>query len=359
VTAIRIAATGDIVLTRPDTDCRDDARVRATQALLGTADVVITSVELPLSDLGHPSDRILNFRGRPELVEELRPYGITVANLANNHSSDYGWAALDDTRNRLEEAGIRAIGAGEDQASAERPLIITVGDRRIGIIARSCLIPLGAAAGPDKPGIAAIHIETSWEVNGEFQLEEPGVPPNIRTWPRPADRDRLLAAVRELAADVDTVIVSLHWGFGFGTDQAEYQRVLAHDLVEAGASAILGHHVHAPQGVEIHRGVPIVYSPGNFIAQQPREGATAEILAIYDAFDRNAFVALLDIDDDGTVGLSLVPIETEADGRPALLPIAEAAQAADHLRSESRRRFATDVGEASGGRYPVQPISAR
>ncbi|KRB36629.1 CapA family protein [Microbacterium sp. Root180] len=349
--SVRIVATGDIVLTKSSEDCRDDPRVGALQRMLQSADVVLSSVELPFSDLGHPSDRVLNFRARPELVRELVPYGLTVATLANNHSSDYGWVALDDTRRRLEGAGIRAIGAGADRDAAERPLVLEVNGKRIGFVPRTCLIPLGAAAGPERPGVAAVHIETAWEVNGEYQLEEPGVPPRIRTTPRAEDRSRLLEDVRALARDVDVVIVSIHWGWGFGTDMAEYQRPLAHELIEAGAGAVLGHHAHAPQGVELYRGAPIVYSPGNFIAQQPRdpEHATPEVIAIYEAFSPDAYVSVIDIDEAGEVALRIVPIETEPDGRPALLGDEDAAAVARHVRSESRRRFSTDLLPDNGG----------
>lgn len=355
--SVRLVATGDIVLTKADADCRQDERVQALQRMLTASDIVLSSVELPFSDLGHPSDRVLNFRAKPELVDELQDYGITVATLANNHSSDYGWEALEDTCMRLENIGIRAIGAGKDRAEAERPVIVEVRGLRVGIVPRTCLIPLGAAAGPQKPGVAAVHIQTAWEVNGEYQLEEPGVPPRIRTTPREDDETRLLADVRALREQVDIVIVSIHWGWGFGTDMAEYQRPLAHALVEAGAGAVLGHHAHAPQGVEIHRGAPIVYSPGNFIAQQPRdpEHATPEILAIYDAFSSDAYVSVLDIDDDGKVALRVVPIETEPDGRPALLGSEDAAAVARHVRSESRRRFSTDIVAAEAG-YVALPL---
>ncbi|WP_248243330.1 CapA family protein [Microbacterium kunmingense] len=357
--SVRIIATGDIVLTRADADCRPDPRVQALKQFLSSADVVVSSVELPFSDVGHPSDRVLNFRARPELVTELVPYGLTVATLANNHSSDYGWEALDDTRQRIESLGIRAIGAGENRDEAERPAVLEAGGKRIGIIPRTCLIPLGAAAGPQRPGVASVHIDTAWEVNGEYQLEEPGVPPRIRTTPRAEDRERLLTDVRELAADVDLVIVSVHWGWGFGTDMAEYQRPLAHALVDAGAGAVLGHHAHAPQGVELYRGAPIVYSPGNFIAQQPRDPdhATPEILAIYDAFVRDAYVSVVDVADNGSVSLQVVPIETEPDGRPALLDAADAAAVARNVRSESRRRFGTDLVEI-GGEFVARPLES-
>ena len=40
-------------------------------------------------------------------------------------------------------------------------------------------------------------------------------------------------------------------------------------FAEAGASAVIGMHPHCPQGIEIHNGVPIVYSMGNFLFGYP------------------------------------------------------------------------------------------
>ena len=42
----------------------------------------------------------------------------------------------------------------------------------------------------------------------------------------------------------------------------------ARALVGAGASIILGHHPHVLQGMEFHQGAPIIYSLGNFIADE-------------------------------------------------------------------------------------------
>jgi len=40
--------------------------------------------------------------------------------------------------------------------------------------------------------------------------------------------------------------------------------------VDTGADLVIGHHPRVPQGVEFHRGKPIVHSPGNFPFDNPR-----------------------------------------------------------------------------------------
>ncbi|MGW2306994.1 CapA family protein [Actinomadura luteofluorescens] len=330
-----LTATGDIVLTKSLAEVPADPGFTALQEVLGASSCVLSSVELPFSDRGHPSDRILNFRARPELVHELAAFNLKVATLANNHSSDYGWDALDDTVRRLRSVGVTAIGAGEDLAAAEEAVVLEIAGRRVGILAWSCLLPLGAAAGPFKPGISPAHVETEWVVNGEFQLEEPGVPPVIRTRVRAADYERVIGRVREVRERVDVVVVTVHWGFGFGSARAEYQRVFGHALVDAGADLVLGHHVHAPQGVEVYRDRVIVYSPGNFVAQQPRENITPEIEEIYDAFSRDAFITVVDLAGGDVPRVSLVPIMTADHGLPVLADPENARRIADRLAVDS------------------------
>ncbi|MBT2226848.1 CapA family protein [Nonomuraea sp. NEAU-A123] len=330
-----LAATGDIVLTKSLDEVPADPGLTALQDLLGTSPCVLSSVELPFSDRGHPSDRILNFRARPELVRELSAFNLRVATLANNHSSDYGWDALDDTLGGLRSIGVTPIGAGGNLALAQEPAIVNVDGCVIGILAWSCLLPLGAAAGPSKPGISPVHVDTEWVVNGEFQLEEPGVPPVIHTRVRADDQERVLSCVDRLRGTVDVLVVTIHWGFGFGGARAEYQRVLGHRLVDAGADIVLGHHVHAPQGVELYRGKVIVYSPGNFVAQQPREGISPEIEAIYNAFSRDAFVSVVESDEKRNLRVSLVPIMTNDSGLPVLADPENSRRIADRLIRES------------------------
>lgn len=44
---------------------------------------------------------------------------------------------------------------------------------------------------------------------------------------------------------------------------------MAHDFVDAGARLIIGHHPHVVQDSEIYKGIPIYYSLGNFLFDQP------------------------------------------------------------------------------------------
>ena len=47
-----------------------------------------------------------------------------------------------------------------------------------------------------------------------------------------------------------------------------------YNLVDRGVDAIIGHHPHVTQGVEIYKGKPIFYSLGNFIFDQNGDETT-------------------------------------------------------------------------------------
>lgn len=67
---------------------------------------------------------------------------------------------------------------------------------------------------------------------------------------------------------VDWLIVSMHWGNEYLPDPEKWRVDLAHQLVDAGADIIHGHHPHVLQLKEIYNDKPIYYSLGNFIFDQ-------------------------------------------------------------------------------------------
>jgi poly-gamma-glutamate synthesis protein (capsule biosynthesis protein) len=321
-----IAVVGDLVPSRrlPDPDAREGG-FKETVGLLHKADITFGDLEMPLSDRGQAREKFIAFHAKPELVDDVAALGFDVLSLANNHSLDYGPDALFDTMEGLERVGIRHLGAGLNEAEAVRPVIVEVNGRRIGFIAWSCLLPTGAAASADRPGLAPIHVHTSYQVDAFTQMEEPGNPPIVRTWAEPADVARAVQAIQKLRTEVDFLAVSIHIGYGDGESLAEYEQPLTRALIDAGADVILGNHVHAIHGIEVYKGKAILYSPGNFIAQQPREGASAAMIALYDSMKPDGYLAWLDVDSDGDYQVRLVPTSTNADGLPEVVhgPAAE------------------------------------
>jgi poly-gamma-glutamate synthesis protein (capsule biosynthesis protein) len=67
------------------------------------------------------------------------------------------------------------------------------------------------------------------------------------------------------------IIVSLHWGWENHEEVVPRQRYDAHQLVNAGADALVCHHTHTRQPMEMYRDKPIYYGLGNFIFDPQRD----------------------------------------------------------------------------------------
>jgi poly-gamma-glutamate synthesis protein (capsule biosynthesis protein) len=130
---------------------------------------------------------------------------------------------------------------------------------------------------------------------------------------------------------VDVPIVSAHWGFGAGEELAEYQQPLGHALIDAGADVIFGNHVHAVHGVEVYRGKAILYSPGNFIAQQPREGLSGFALQVLDEMSTDGYAAELKVTPSNTYAIRITPTVTDENGLPVFANGADFDRIAERL----------------------------
>ncbi|MEI8229931.1 MAG: AmmeMemoRadiSam system protein B [Candidatus Peregrinibacteria bacterium] len=106
------------------------------------------------------------------------------------------------------------------------------------------------------------------------------------------DEDSALKTVQSERAAVDRLIVSLHWGKEGESQPTERQRRMAHTFIDAGADAIIGHHPHVVQPLEIYHGAPILYSLGNLLFDQ-EDPALSSGLAAGLVFHENETVLYL------------------------------------------------------------------
>jgi poly-gamma-glutamate synthesis protein (capsule biosynthesis protein) len=72
-----------------------------------------------------------------------------------------------------------------------------------------------------------------------------------------------IAHARALGAD--RIVFSNHWGANFIARPSPDFRRFAQRVIELGADVYYGHSSHICQGIEIHRGKPILYDTGDFI----------------------------------------------------------------------------------------------
>jgi poly-gamma-glutamate synthesis protein (capsule biosynthesis protein) len=79
---------------------------------------------------------------------------------------------------------------------------------------------------------------------------------------------RIVRQIRRLQRENDFVLVIFHGGREYTPLPPEYVAESLKAFADAGASAVIAHHPHVPQGLEWHNGVPIIYSLGNFVFLQ-------------------------------------------------------------------------------------------
>ncbi len=313
-----LALGGDVLPTR-----RLTAPARSVEDvydLVRSADFAIGNFEMPLTHGGTPVQKLLNIRAAPAIAADVPSLGFDVLTVANNHAVDYGWPALDGTVRLLRAEKLTVIGAGENYAEATGLAINEVAGRRIGVIAFSCLTPTGMSAAANRPGIAAVHVETAYEIDPWYQMEEPGDPSvvTIRTRVRDGDLVEVERLVKAARAACDLLVVSIHWGFGSGEDLAEYQLPLGRTLIEAGADVVHGHHPHAVHPIGFHKGKPILFGLGTFIGQQVFLDAPPNVKALWTGMSPDGYVARIAFTDAGAPLIALHPTTLDADRLPRL-----------------------------------------
>lgn len=208
--------------------------------LFKQSDISVVNLETSVSDRGktYKPDGY-GFRSQPFTLEGLVNANIDLVSLANNHTYDFGKTAFLDTLSHLDSYGIAYCGGGKNIEEATSVKIIERNGLKVGFLGFSEIIPSKQfLAEEDKPGIASL-IENDYE--------------------------QVFKEVHTAKEVCDLLIVMLHWGIEYSDTPANYQISLAHQIIDYGADALIGHHPHVLQGIEIYKEKPILYSIGNFL----------------------------------------------------------------------------------------------
>jgi poly-gamma-glutamate capsule biosynthesis protein CapA/YwtB (metallophosphatase superfamily) len=207
------------------------------------------NLESPITADGeiHPEKKYV-FRGNPEHIELLKYAGINGIGLANNHALDMGKTGLINTIEILKSNNINTTGAGADMEEARMPATVIINNIKIAILAYAGIAYENSFAGKGTPGIA------------------------------PARPDFIAADIKKLRPDFDFILISIHWANEYSEYPTEKEIKLGHHIIDSGADAVIGHHPHIFQGIEIYKGKPVFYSLGNFIFGSVNEDAGENIL---------------------------------------------------------------------------------
>jgi poly-gamma-glutamate synthesis protein (capsule biosynthesis protein) len=205
------------------------------------------------------------FRADESAVRSLTEVPFHVACTANNHIMDFGPESLENTLNVLRGAGLRTVGAGLTGDEASEPLLMKAGDTRLAIL--NC-----------GEGEWCCSIDNGPGANG-FEIS------------------KIIKKIQVLKREVELILVIFHGGREYAPLPPEYVVKNLRAVAEAGASAVIAHHPHVPQGIEVHNGVPIVYSQGNFVFWQEE-----------DSFYKHAgYLVHLDVERERIVKMEISP----------------------------------------------------
>jgi len=224
------------------------------------ADFGFLNMETPVAPDHTHGTKAFMFDAPVDLITALKQSGIKIVSFANNHVFDQGQPAFTETREHLREQGMMFAGSGDTAASAWQPVIVEKNGIKIGILGM-----------------------TRW-LNGNRNPESDAAP-HVNFFPYPDDNASaapgmdaagVLEAVKQARAKCDFLIVSIHWGVEYAPAPKPVDVEMAHKMLDAGATVIVGHHPHVLQPVESYRTADgrdglIFFSLGNFLSNQSRE----------------------------------------------------------------------------------------
>jgi poly-gamma-glutamate capsule biosynthesis protein CapA/YwtB (metallophosphatase superfamily) len=249
--------------------------------LLQAADVTYANLEGPAARDVAPNGRAVKtpvkkrydayvYRGyptfnyNPRLAKDLKAAGFDVVSTANNHALDRHALGVDRTIEALEAAGLKYTGTRHRKR-------------------------------PETPWYAVTKVESAAGTYNIAWLACTYGTNDIRDTAGQVllcykQRKIVLETIRDLASrdDIQGVILTPHWGIEYRHWPTKKQRALAHDALEAGATAVIGSHPHVMQPWERYvtsdgREGLVIYSLGNFVSNQlgvPRRSSVIALVGL-------------------------------------------------------------------------------
>ncbi len=220
--------------------------------LLSAPDLMVINLETAIADPGvgrPPVQKQFLFRSPPASLDLLVDAGVDVVALANNHTLDFGSEAVAQTLAEIDARELQRVGAGVDEAAAYQPLILDVGQWRVGIVSMS-------------------RVPCDWSASGN------NVRPEV-AWACPAFQELADDLVRRTVSESEVTVVMVHGGEEGVLCPSDFMLDLEQRWVELGADIIVDGHPHVLQGVgSVGEDAMVVHSTGNFAFPSAR-GITA------------------------------------------------------------------------------------
>jgi len=191
---------------------------------LAKQDLVVANLEGPIvKSPENFGEHALKFAFNAQTSSVLKDNHINLISLANNHILNMGQTGLKETKEYLTQSQINYFGD------------------------------------PLKCGLDLSYIQDNIIYLGFNKTFSSGC----------QDADILKSVKEARSQNPDKfLIVNMHWGSEYKTVNSKSQQDLAHQLIDAGADLIIGHHPHVVQNIELYKNKLIFYSLGNFIFDQ-------------------------------------------------------------------------------------------
>jgi poly-gamma-glutamate synthesis protein (capsule biosynthesis protein) len=222
------------------------------------ADFGFVNLETPVAPAHSRGSKPFMFDAPVALLDGLKANGIKIVSFANNHVMDQGWAGFTETREHLRDEGLLFAGSGDTAQQAWQPVIVESNGIKVGWLGMTRW--LNGNRNPDKDDQPHVNFFP-------YPGESGGAPG--------AEEAQVLEAVKQARTKCDLLVVSIHWGIEYAPAPRPEDVEMAHKMLDAGASVIVGHHPHVLQPVETYktqdgRDTVIFYSLGNFLSNQSR-----------------------------------------------------------------------------------------
>lgn len=188
------------------------------QSLIGSDDITFINLECVLNDDAPASASRFQFRGPADYAAILSEGSVEVANLANNHTGDFGKAGYQSTVAALEAAGIPYCGTTEFGNSA---CFVDVKGVRVGFVG---VYPL-------------------WHKD------------------HPGDLEKSVQYLKDSGCGL--IVGAVHAGTEYRGTHGSMQEKYGNILRSLGVHLVIGNHSHVPEGVRVFKGATQVYSLGN------------------------------------------------------------------------------------------------
>ncbi|XP_074624450.1 capsule biosynthesis protein CapA-like [Acropora palmata] len=236
----------------------------------------ITEADVSIGNLESPFDNMYQYiyrKGKNSVILDSDPIeclpfchsfaGFDAVTLANNHLIDFSEEGVNFTVKTLNGAKIKHFGDSYGKwTSSQKPLILEVKGTKIGFLGYC-----------DSPSVDMYKNCTEMRM---FFNSGPAVyTDDIAT--------RDVHSLRQ--ADVDLIVVLIHFGDELQIEPSPYQRRIVKHLISLGVQIIIGAHPHLLQPHCFHNNTLVAYSLGNFLFC-PRRVPGASQLNVYGRLGR-------------------------------------------------------------------------